>query len=216
LYLNDEITDDDVTRVRQFGMRVAADPKGYGVVYLNSPGGRVGPAMAIGRLMRQYQLEADVLENNDCASSCVLVLAGAITRVVDGRVGIHRPYFDTREIVDVKQSTTRLENDTRAYFREMNVSTRLVNEMMTVPSNQIRWLTSTEITRFGLHGTDPVFHEASVLSTMRQYGISRQEYERRDSLGETKCRRYLPREHVFQADYQPWIDCKELIYRNGW
>jgi len=62
---------------------------------INSGGGSIDAAIAIGRLLRNERASLDV--TGVCFSACVLVLAGAVERNVGdaNKVGIHRPYFGT-------------------------------------------------------------------------------------------------------------------------
>jgi hypothetical protein len=68
----------------------------YGVGYeINSQGGDVNAAIAIGRMFRKERAHLQVNENSVCISACVLILAGAVERPVSGAIGIHRPYLRT-------------------------------------------------------------------------------------------------------------------------
>ena len=70
------------------------------VVLIDSPGGSIEPALAIGRLIRARALDVAVgrveadrrTDDAQCASACVLVLAAGVGRSVgpDAAVGIHR------------------------------------------------------------------------------------------------------------------------------
>ncbi len=83
-------------------VRAALDRAGqaHPVVLIDSPGGAIDPALAIGRLVRARGLEVAVARAVDgrptddaqCASACVLVLAGGVSRSVGPRaaVGVHR------------------------------------------------------------------------------------------------------------------------------
>jgi hypothetical protein len=131
-----------------------------------------------------------------------LFLAG-ITRMetlgagrTDTRVGIHRPYLtDTslttgqvqkaalivsRISLDMTTSASDIEAKVRAYFHEMNISQRLVDDMMVIPSDQVRWLSAYDIDLYGLLGSDPVIDEARILAGAKQLGISRAEFEGRE------------------------------------
>ena len=73
---------------------------GHPVVLVNSPGGLIEPALAIGRLIRARGLKVAVgridgerpTDDAQCASACVLLLAAGVTRSVgpDASVGLHR------------------------------------------------------------------------------------------------------------------------------
>jgi hypothetical protein len=73
------------------------------MVRLNSDGGDVHEAIAIGLKARAMKMWVIVLGRARCVSACVLILAGGVDRTVYGRVGIHRPYLET------DSATTELE-----------------------------------------------------------------------------------------------------------
>ncbi len=134
---------------------------------LNSPGGDVKTAMAIGRLARNAQLITIVPRNGLCASACVLVLAGGVRRYAEegSRIGLHRPYFaDTRSATaagynSFERAYTSVLDTHRAYFAEMRIASTLLDQMSQVPSNEVRWMDQATAKRIGLLGEDAVHSE---------------------------------------------------------
>jgi hypothetical protein len=61
-------------------------------VVLNSPGGSVTDALAIGQMIRARQFATEVEAGKSCASSCPLVFAGGITRRAGAHavIGVHQ------------------------------------------------------------------------------------------------------------------------------
>lgn len=59
---------------------------------LDSPGGDLDAAIKTGRIVRSWQGVTLVFDDGQCASACVLVLLGGVTRTVAGNIGLHRPY----------------------------------------------------------------------------------------------------------------------------
>ncbi|WP_028348161.1 hypothetical protein [Bradyrhizobium murdochi] len=61
-------------------------------VVLNSPGGSVSDALAMGRLIRERNFATEIEAGKYCASSCPLVLAGGVERRVGDKaiVGVHQ------------------------------------------------------------------------------------------------------------------------------
>ena len=61
-------------------------------VVLNSPGGSVTDALAMGRLIRERKFATEVEAGKYCASSCPLVFAGGVERRVGDRatIGVHQ------------------------------------------------------------------------------------------------------------------------------
>ena len=65
-------------------------------VVLNSPGGSVGDALAMGRLIRESKLATEVEAGKFCASSCPLVFVGGVERRGDkAAIGVHQVFAAT-------------------------------------------------------------------------------------------------------------------------
>jgi hypothetical protein len=180
---------------------------------LDSPGGDVGSAIELGRFVRDKQSNVLVTDNATCASACILILAGGAYRHVSGKLGIHRVFLETpsRTVTadDVKRTMTLRQEQLRAFFREMNISERLADDMMVIPSSQIKWLSARDIETYGLGVDDPVIQETKILINAKKYGLSRMEYERRWQLVRQLC-------IIGTAD-----DCEEKVMKgeypeNGW
>jgi ATP-dependent protease ClpP protease subunit len=163
-------------------------------IKLDSPGGSVPAAMAIGRLLRMNRMTAYVKPHAFCLSSCVLIYAGAVARFGQNnlaRIGIHQPYFPVpSQRVDadaVRKSYTAMLTNIRAYLREMNVSEQLADEMMKISPSSVRYLTADEQEKFGLSVIDPIERETSALEQAQNLGLDRLEYNRREALSMKLC-----------------------------
>jgi hypothetical protein len=186
----------------------------YGI---NSRGGDVDAAMAIGRMLRKENAWIEV--NGLCISACVLILAGAVDRLIgaDAKVGIHRPYLAIHSqssvtADQVKNSYRTILHGMRVYLREMNVSDRLADDMLAVAPEHVRILTEVELREYSLLGVDSVEQERRAVESEVQevreahrLGLERLEYNRRKALGETLCP---------LTDPTFWI-CRENVLRTG-
>jgi ATP-dependent protease ClpP protease subunit len=175
-------------------------------ITLDSPGGSVLAAMAIGRLARQHRLTALVPRGAACVSACVLIYAGAVVRnarTSGGRIGIHAPFLDISGAdfseEAARKAYTSLLQDIRSYFRE-----RLADEMLKTPASQVRFLTVKEQDRLGLVLMDPIEDELISLSEAKRLGISRLEFNRRRALIEKLC----PNDDDF-------VSCADSLYATG-
>jgi hypothetical protein len=162
----------------------------FASVELNSPGGSVDAAIAIGRIVRKEEAGAFVNRGAVCLSSCVLILAGGSFRSSEGKIGIHRPYLPVPS-GDVSSQTVKaiyqkMLQDLRTYFREMNVADGLADAMLRINPENIRLLSEEELTNYGLTGADPIAMETLDLQQAKLYGLDRQEF-----VG-----KYLPRANV--------------------
>lgn len=163
-------------------------------INLNSPGGSVAAAMAVGRSLRANRITAYVEPHASCLSSCVLVFAGAVGRFGQNplsKVGIHQPYFPVpngRVDADkVRKAYAPMLSEIRDYLKEMNVSEQLAAEMMkTAPSN-VRYLTAEEQESYGLSLMDPIERETTALERAQKLGLDRNEYNRREALSRKLC-----------------------------
>jgi ATP-dependent protease ClpP protease subunit len=194
---------------------------------INSRGGDIIAAMAIGRLFRREQAFLMVDDGNACISACVLILAGAVDRLVaqSSKIGIHRPYLMTTPqsqltADQVKQAYGMMLADVRAYLREMNVSERLADAMLAIEPENMHELTGAELSRYGLSGVDPaeqqrraIRNEALDVEEANKLGLDRREYTRRKALGEAICV-YTPA-GLAVTEYREFWNCKQRVLRTG-
>jgi hypothetical protein len=170
------------------------------MVTIDSVGGSVVAAMAIGQLLRQDRLPIVVERDAICASSCVLILAGAVRRIVFGRVAIHRPFLEeippkvTAE--DIRKAYPKMLALVRAYFQEMNISDSFADDMYAVKPEGARYLSRAELERYGLGEIDTVESEVFDLEAARKLGIKRMEFMRRKLRKERVCSGLQGREHI--------------------
>ncbi len=191
---------------------------------INSRGGSVPAAMAIGRMLRREGAWIGV--NGVCFSACVFILAGAVDRQIgkSDQVGIHRPYLRSTpekplEADQVKQAYSRTLQDLRSYLREMNVSQRLADDMLATEPENNHILTETELRAYRLTGIDPaeqqrraIQKEAADVQEANGLGLDRREYTQRKTLGETLCTYSIS---GAIADYVEYSDCKIRILKTG-
>jgi hypothetical protein len=195
--IKEEITKDTVAWVKQ-ALNNYTPPKTYippkdsdrPWIFLESPGGDIDASLELGRFFREKRIAVIA---NECASACIFVLAGAPYRIsIFGKVGIHRPYFTdtTRSVTvdNVQVAMDRTKQELRDYLREMNISERLVDDMMVTPPSRMKWLTKEELLSYGLGTSDPVYLEADALAEAKKYGLSRQEYEQRNERSSDLCK----------------------------
>jgi hypothetical protein len=107
-------------------------------------GGEVFAAMEIGRVLRRDSASIHVAPHAECSSACIYVLMGATTRTVarTARVGIHRPSLgDARGDALVESMRAQIV----LYAQQMNVPSRIVDDIMAIPSSRLRYLTPADL-----------------------------------------------------------------------
>jgi len=139
-------------------------PARVALLFLESPGGSMAEAMAMGRLIRGRQISTQVAKGDTCASSCVLILAGGVMRVPAGNVVIHSFYspdiLGTNDFAKAEKLYAQVSNEVSAYLKDVRISSLLLEEMMRVPHFKARQLKLEELTKLGLLGIDPVYAQA--------------------------------------------------------
>jgi len=209
VWLSGEIKSSDATIVAAFIDALPSNLATNPGVILDSSGGSVAAAMAIGRLLRKHQAKALLDREASCVSSCTLVLAAATTRMVYGRVGVHRPYFDLgpdEERVTPKIIREMLDQ-VGDYLDEMNIQPSLFELMISTAPENVRYLNDNEIVFF-FPLYDPAFEESEVGRKAQAYGISTVEYRQRELEAETTC----PAADVSAAeDLLNLFDCREAV-----
>jgi hypothetical protein len=118
---------------------------------IQSPGGLVGEAIEIGKLLHDNGIEVFIPAQLSCISACVLILAGGASRTIQGKVGIDRPHF-----INATSSTSALAllNTTQPlisdYLESMGVSKQLADAMFALPEGEVHFLTQEELSNYQL------------------------------------------------------------------
>lgn len=167
--LQGEIVKGDASRLRN-ALRLDPQLHARGELLLDSPGGDVAEALKISKLMVEWLARATVSHDGICASACFLIwVASPIhsTKNYDmpARIGLHRPYFSKEAyagfpVQQVNAAQTRVMRETREFLQQQNVSQRLIDEMMRRRSNDVYWLTETDLTE--LKALSPYMEELYV------------------------------------------------------
>jgi hypothetical protein len=124
-------------------------------VVLNSPGGSVGDALAMGRLIRERKFATEVEAGRTCASSCPLVFAGGVERRAGDKaaVGVHQVAAmasaggQPRDEMDLAQ---RISARCQRYLGDMGVDLRAWVHAMETPHDKLFIFTPDELKSLNL------------------------------------------------------------------
>jgi hypothetical protein len=117
-------------------------------VVLNSTGGSVQDAVAIGRLIREKKFSTTVESENLCASSCPLVFAGGVERRAGEKaaIGVHQVFSPTDNLAaNNMDQAQRISADCQKYLVEMGVDPRLWIHAMETPKDELYRLKPDEL-----------------------------------------------------------------------
>ena len=156
------------------------------VLDIDSSGGMVEEALRAGDVIAESRWTIWVRDGAVCHSSCVFVLAGGDTRLIGGRVGIHR-------IIRMSSTaTTRVElnaelravyDRVRSYLERNGAAVAVADAMMAVPNRSLRLLTGDELRLFGLDGVNPAQDDLDRLADALEQGILLSETEQAEAFG---------------------------------
>lgn len=131
-------------------------------IRLNSPGGSVSDALAMGRLIREKGLTTEVGGGEMCASSCPLVFAGGKERLAaaDAVIAVHQIYAATPAGTSVSdrlaaagsamRDAQSMTADISRYLIEMGIDPEVWLRALETPPDQLSYFTSDDLTRLKL------------------------------------------------------------------
>ncbi|WP_417818604.1 hypothetical protein [Tritonibacter scottomollicae] len=119
-------------------------------VALNSPGGVVQEALALGRAIRRMEMDTAVLPGTICLSSCPYLLAGGIARRVSSAasVGMHQHYYNTPGYLPAFLAVEEIQHGqgrTMEYLIEMGVDPGVMVHSLNTPPEEIYVLLDQEL-----------------------------------------------------------------------
>ncbi len=139
-----------------FAREVAAS--GAKVVTFESGGGNVLSAIAYGRVIRTLGLTTFQLRAAECASACTLAFVGGVIRQAEpGSIGVHQSSFSSDTNLDSHAAVTAVQSMTAeimSYLIEMDVDPKLLQLSLSVPSDDMRYLTASEMRSYRVTSGD--------------------------------------------------------------
>jgi hypothetical protein len=125
---------------------------GAKVVTFDSDGGNVVRAMAYGRMIRSLGVSTLQLRAAQCASACALAFVGGVNRYAEpGSIGVHQSSFSPESNIEGHMAVAAVQTLTAeimSYLIEMEVDPKLLQLSLSVPSDDMRYLTASEMQNF--------------------------------------------------------------------
>ena len=112
-------------------------------VVLNSPGGSVGDALAMGRLIREKKLSTEVAAGKYCASSCPLVFFGGVERRAGDKaaIGVHQVFAmsapDPLAPRDDMSDAQRISARCQRFLADMGINLQVWVHAMETPKDRL-------------------------------------------------------------------------------
>lgn len=152
--LDGPISDGDAEKLNKWILNNPAEYLVTNNIELSSSGGSVIEAMKLARIVELSGWTALVSSGETCASACFFIFSSAQVRISAGDVVVHRPYFDkvaqhpTEHFAQI-EAQGEVATAARDYLSAKGVSSRIVDLMMSLPSNRGYALTSRDFNELG-------------------------------------------------------------------
>lgn len=157
-----EITSDTPNALRAF---LGDRDRLYAEVLFDSPGGNLGAAIEVGRILRRVQARTTVGRSSPmeglpqwderrdgarCESACVFALLGGNERRVEpGQLGVHQ--FHAPGARDIPTSATQqIMGQIVLYLIDMGISPEILTLASRVPGDSMHYLSADELGRFDI------------------------------------------------------------------
>ena len=134
--------------------RIAESETPIEALILQSPGGSVRDALALGRVLRAQGIETRMLSGEFCYSACPYLLAGGVTRDIDDEasVGVHQHYFGENTLLPAFTAVEDIQfgqGEVMTYLDEMGIDPLVMRHALTTPPDEIYVLVPEELKRYG-------------------------------------------------------------------
>ncbi|RWP76890.1 hypothetical protein [Mesorhizobium sp.] len=121
-------------------------------VTFQSPGGNIQKAMELGRLIRRLGLNTVQFRAVECASACSLAFLGGVLRYAEpGAIGVHKSSFSgdiPMSTEDAVSSVQQMTAEIITYMVEMGVDPALLQLSLQYDSDDIRYLSKSEMAKY--------------------------------------------------------------------
>lgn len=119
------------------------------IVWLDSPGGALAPALTIGRIIRISEFPTVVSSGSVCGSSCALIWLAGSTRFLSrsGMVGFHASYYEENgQLIETGVGNAMVGH----YLSQMNLPERAVIFATSASPSSIIWLSEENMRSSGI------------------------------------------------------------------
>lgn len=144
-----------------FAAEVAKRADYIKTVVLNSPGGSVGDALAMGRLIREKKFATEVAAGKYCASSCPLMFMGGVERRAGDKaaIGVHQVFAmasaDNSAPRDDMSEAQRISARCQRYLGDMGINLQVWVHAMETPKDRLFIFRPDELKSLNLVTPEP-------------------------------------------------------------
>lgn len=155
-----QIAPGDAQRFTDYVEAQQAEGARPALLQIDSSGGSVADALAIGRQVRALGMETEVGEGSVCLSACPYILAGGTARSADpgAVIGVHQHYFGENTLLPAFLAVEDVQRGQGAvveYLDEMGIDPMLMAPALKTPPDEIFVLDAEALQRYRLVTPEP-------------------------------------------------------------
>lgn len=137
-------------------------------ITFRSPGGNIQKAMELGHLIRRLGINTVQFRVAECASACSLAFLGGVVRYAEpGSIGVHKSSFQGDVPLSTEQAVSAVQQitaDIITYMIEMGADPALLQLSLQYDSNDIRYLSTSEMSKYKVVTFSPSADQAQMPS----------------------------------------------------
>lgn len=139
----------------RFEMELSERGEYVKTVSLDSPGGAVGDALAMSKLIRDRKIGTRVAAGALCVSSCPIIFAGGVTREAEkgAVIGVHQVFNGTKEKLTPERAMSEAQGTTADITRHldaMGIKPALWQHALETTPDRLYYLTPDEMKEYAL------------------------------------------------------------------
>jgi hypothetical protein len=137
------------------------------IIGFDSPGGNILKAIEAGRLIRALKLDTFQPRGLECSSACALAFLGGVSREAEpGAIGVHKSSFSETSALSVEDAVSAVQQLTAeiiSYMAEMGADPALLQLSLKYESNDIRYLSRSEMAQYRVIVNQTIPEQAATL-----------------------------------------------------
>lgn len=150
--LEGDIAQGDAPRIQKLIEEAIPRPE---TLILQSPGGVVSEALALGRFIRQDGINTRMLSGEFCYSACPYILVSGVTRTIEdgAQVGVHQHYFGESTLLPASFAVEDIQagqGEVMIYLDEMGIDPLVMVHALTTPPEEIYVLLPEQLQDYGI------------------------------------------------------------------
>ena len=149
--LEGSIASGDAERIKQMISDLEDQPE---TLILQSPGGSVQDALALGRFLRNSGIDTQMLRGEFCYSACPYLFAGGTNRQIEtgASLGVHQHYFGESTLLPAFVAVEDIQRGqamVMVYLSDMGIDPLVMQHALATPPDEIYVLVADEIEKYG-------------------------------------------------------------------